>query len=109
MVVPLRRRATQPSAQRPSQRREAKRCERQSPSGAELMKSSNRGRIGASFRADVKNAGYCRFAGIEDLITMKTEAGRPQGLRDIEELRRLQQLAFEGGAPSPPLSSGGEQ
>jgi hypothetical protein len=34
----------------------------------------------------------CRFAGIDDLIAMKTLAARPQDLRDIEELRRLQQL-----------------
>lgn len=34
----------------------------------------------------------CRFAGIEDLIDMKSLAGRPQDLRDIDELRRLQNL-----------------
>jgi hypothetical protein len=37
----------------------------------------------------------CRFAGIEDLIAMKTESGRPQDLRDIEELRRLQRFNDE--------------
>lgn len=39
----------------------------------------------------------CRIAGIEDLIAMKTLAGRPQDLRDIEELRRIQ--ALQGNAP----------
>lgn len=66
----------------------------------DLWARSSRANLGAT---------KCRFAGIEDLITMKTEAGRPQDLRDIEELRRLQQLALEGGAPTPPLLSGGEQ
>lgn len=34
----------------------------------------------------------CRIVGIEDLISMKTQAGRPQDLRDIEALRSLLQL-----------------
>lgn len=40
----------------------------------------------------------CRFAGIEDLIVMKAQAGRPQDLRDIDELRRLQALNAGRGA-----------
>lgn len=38
----------------------------------------------------------CRIAGIEDLIRMKSEAGRPQDLRDIEELRRIMSFRPEG-------------
>jgi len=37
----------------------------------------------------------CRIAAIEDLITMKRQAGRPQDLRDIDELVRIQQLRSE--------------
>ena len=36
----------------------------------------------------------CRIAGIHDLIAMKQQAGRPQDLRDIDELRRI--LALSG-------------
>lgn len=38
----------------------------------------------------------CRIAGIQDLIRMKTEAGRPQDLRDIQELRRIIEINREG-------------
>ncbi|TKS53798.1 hypothetical protein E4582_02755 [Luteimonas yindakuii] len=34
----------------------------------------------------------CRIVGIPDLIRMKSEAGRPQDLRDIEELERIVRL-----------------
>ena len=34
----------------------------------------------------------CRIVGVEDLIAMKAEAGRPQDLRDIQELRRILEL-----------------
>lgn len=40
----------------------------------------------------------CRIAGVEDLIAMKTLAGRPQDLRDIEQLRRIESL--QGSAPN---------
>lgn len=42
-------------------------------------------------RANSGNA-PCPFAGIDDLIAMKTLAARPLDLRDTEGLRRLQQL-----------------
>lgn len=38
----------------------------------------------------------CRIVGVEDLIAMKAEAGRPQDLRDIEELRRILELGKAG-------------
>lgn len=38
----------------------------------------------------------CRIVSVEDLIAMKTEAGRPVDLRDIEELRRVMRLQQEG-------------
>lgn len=39
----------------------------------------------------------CRIVGVDDLIAMKSAAGRPVDLRDIEELRRLAQLQREQG------------
>jgi len=48
-----------------------------------LWSRSNRANLGST---------PCRFAGIDDLIAMKADAARPQDLRDIEELRRLQEL-----------------
>ncbi len=41
MVVPLRRRATRPSAQRTSEGREAKRCQRHCVYAAEALNASN--------------------------------------------------------------------
>ena len=45
-------------------------------------------------RAVIANFGdtECRIAGLEDLIAMKTLAGRPQDLHDIEQLRRIETL-----------------
>lgn len=40
----------------------------------------------------------CRIVGIDDLIAMKSAAGRPVDLRDIEELRRLAELQKGKGA-----------
>lgn len=40
----------------------------------------------------------CRIVGIDDLIAMKSAAGRPVDLRDVEELTRLAQLHKEQGA-----------
>jgi hypothetical protein len=34
----------------------------------------------------------CRIASTEDLIAIKSQAGPPQDLRDIEELSRIRQL-----------------
>lgn len=39
----------------------------------------------------------CRIVGVDDLIAMKSAAGRPVDLRDIEALRRLAQLQREQG------------
>lgn len=49
-------------------------------------------------RSEVVDLGAtaCRIVGIQDLIRMKTEAGRPQDLRDIQELRRIIQINQEG-------------
>lgn len=49
-----------------------------------------------SERADLGRT-TCRIASIEDLIAMKTQAGRPQDLRDIEALRHILRLRQEDG------------
>jgi hypothetical protein len=39
----------------------------------------------------------CRVIGLDDLIAMKSAAGRPVDLRDVEELRRLARWQQGGG------------
>ncbi len=91
MVIPLRRRATKPSAQRPSEGREAEGCQRHTVFGAAGQDASNGGTKRAAFRAGVRNAGYASFdcfslAGSRE--TLRTNGVERFGLAEPIQLDR---------------------